>query len=51
MPVTLFRIYVVIVVLSYMFAHILALPFILIACGKNFNTWFEGKSKGSPVSV
>jgi 1-acyl-sn-glycerol-3-phosphate acyltransferase len=26
-----------------MFAHILALPFILIACGKNFNTWFEGK--------
>ena len=43
MPVFLFRIYVVIVVLSYMLAHILALPFILIACGKNFNTWFEGK--------
>lgn len=43
MPVILFRIYVVIVVLSYMLAHILALPFILAACGKNFNTWFEGK--------
>ena len=43
MPVILFRTYVVIVVLSYMLAHILALPFILIACGKNFNTWFEGK--------
>lgn len=43
MPVILFRIYVVIVVLGYMLAHILALPFILVAYGKNFNTWFEGK--------
>ena len=43
MPVFLFRIYVVIVVLSYMFAHILALPFILIIHGKNFPIWLEGK--------
>ena len=43
MPVILFRIYVVIVVLGYMLVHILALPFILVAYGKNFNTWLEGK--------
>ena len=43
MPVMLFRIYVVVVVLAYMFIHILALPFILLAYGKNFHQWLDRK--------
>ncbi len=43
MPVMLFRIYVVVVVLAYMFIHILVLPFILLAYGKDFPQWLERK--------
>jgi 1-acyl-sn-glycerol-3-phosphate acyltransferase len=43
MPVILFKIYVVVVVLSYMFIHILALPFVRIAHRGQIGLWIDKK--------
>ena len=43
MPVILFKVYVAVVVLSYMFVHILALPVVKIRYGKNFDVWLDRK--------
>ena len=43
MPVILFKIYVAVAVLSYMLFYILALPFIKLRYGKNFDAWLDRK--------
>ncbi len=43
MPVILFKIYVVVVVLSYMFIHILALPFVRIVHRGQIGLWIDRK--------
>ncbi len=43
MPVVLFKVYVVVAVLSYMLLYILLLPFIKLRYGKNFDAWLERK--------
>jgi len=43
MPLILFKIHVVVQVLSYMFAHILVLPFVMIFKRKEVNLWVDKK--------
>ena len=43
MPVILFKVYVVIAVLSYMLFYILALPYLKLRYGKNFDAWLDHK--------
>lgn len=43
MPIILFRIYVAVSVLAYMFVHILILPFVRIAHRKDFGLWIDRK--------
>jgi len=43
MPVILFKIYVVVAVLGYMLMYMLALPFLKLRYGKNFDAWLEHK--------
>ena len=43
MPMILFKIYVVVTVLSYMFVHILILPFIRLIHRKDFSLWVDRK--------
>ncbi|OWV14528.1 UvrD-helicase domain-containing protein [Fibrobacter sp. UWB5] len=43
MPVILFKVYVVVAVLGYMLMYILALPYLKLRYGKNFDAWLEHK--------
>ena len=43
MPVFLFKVYVVVAVLGYMLMYILALPYLKLRYGKNFDAWLENK--------
>lgn len=43
MPLILFKIHVVVQVLSYMFAHILVLPFVMLFKRKEVNLWVDKK--------
>ncbi|MBR4397596.1 MAG: UvrD-helicase domain-containing protein [Fibrobacter sp.] len=43
MPVFLFKVYVVVAVLGYMLMYILALPYLKLRYGKNFDAWLEHK--------
>ncbi|WP_405340235.1 UvrD-helicase domain-containing protein [Fibrobacter sp.] len=43
MPVILFKVYVAVAVLSYMLFYILALPYLKLRYGKNFDAWLEHK--------
>ena len=43
MPVILFKAYVVVAVLGYMLMYILALPYLKLRYGKNFDAWLEHK--------
>ena len=43
MPVILFKVYVVVAVLGYMLMYILALPYLKLRYGKNFDVWLEHK--------
>ena len=43
MPVVLFKVYVAVAVLSYMLFYILALPYLKLRYGKNFDAWLEHK--------
>ena len=43
MPLILFKIHVVVQVLSYMFVHILALPFVMLFKRKDVNLWVDKK--------
>ena len=43
MPVILFKIYVVVAVLGYMLMYIIALPYLKLRYGKNFDAWLDHK--------
>jgi len=43
MPVILFKIYVVVAVLGYMLMYIVALPYLKLRYGKNFDAWLDHK--------
>ena len=43
MPVFLFKVYVAVAVLGYMLMYILALPYLKLRYGKNFDAWLEHK--------
>lgn len=43
MPVILFKIYVAVAVLSYMLFYILALPYLKLRYGRNFDAWLDHK--------